>query len=163
MSSEVLANVDPILREIGRLVFNFNSAEHALRRHAFLLINPSDERIGEITLDRLGAAGIEELVLALTAYRISNDDLVERVVSAVRRFGEVRIRRNNIVHAVWMLPNDSIEPEQIEAIRRQFRKGINTIVTTFSPKDIAAAASDTSQIIQELHDLYDQVSQALPA
>ena len=92
-----------------------------------LLINSSDERIGEITLDRLGAAGIEELVLALTAYLISDDDnLVERVVLAVRRFGEARIRRNNIVHAVWVLPNNSTEPEQIEAVRRKFRKGINT-------------------------------------
>jgi hypothetical protein len=128
------------------------------------LINPSDERIGEITLDRLGAAGIEELVTVLTAYRISNgDDLVERVVSAVKRFGEIRVRRNNIVHAVWVLPNHSNEPEQIGALRRQFRKGINTIVSTLSPENIAAAASDASRIGQELEDLYEEISRALSA
>jgi hypothetical protein len=162
MNSETYADVDPVLREIGRLVLNFNSAEHSLRRLAFLLIDADDERIGEITLDRLGAVGLEELVLALVAYRLSNEaEVVKRAGSAVRRFGDVRVRRNNIVHAIWRMPNESTDPEQIEAVHRQFRKGVDTGVSSLSPERIAAVASDASQSMQELGDLYDTVRQAL--
>lgn len=98
---ELFVDLNPVLREIGRLVFNFNAAEHALRRLAFVLIDPHDERVGEITLDRLGAAGLEELVLALAAYRLSDDtELVNRVSQAVKRFGDLRVRRNGVVHAI---------------------------------------------------------------
>jgi hypothetical protein len=156
------ADLDSILRELGRLVFNFNSAEQSLRRLAFLLIDPTDERTGAITLDRLGANGLEELVLALAPYRLSNsDDIASRIVSAVKRFGALRIRRNNFIHAIWRVPNDAVDLSNMEAVRIQFRKGTSTKVGTRSPANIAATASEASSISEDLEDLHKEAKRAV--
>jgi hypothetical protein len=131
-------DINPILRELGRLVFNFNAAEHGLRRLAFLLIDPEDPRTGEITIDRLGANGLEELVHALAPHRLGKDaEITVRLQSAVKRFGEIRIRRNDIVHAIWGVPNEATDLEDMVAIKWKFRKGIHTTVSTKSTEAIA--------------------------
>ena len=157
---EVLANLDPLLRELGRLVFNFNAAEQALRRLAFLLIDPQEPRTGEITIDRLGANGLEELVAALAPHRLTQKvDLVARVQDAVRRFGQIRLRRNELVHALWVVPNEATDLKDMSAVRRKFRQGTHSVVNTASPETVATAASEASSAGQELESLYDAVKQ----
>ena len=159
---EMLADIDPLLRELGRLVFNFNSAEHQLRRLAFLFIDPESERTGEITIDRLGANGLEELVRALAPYRLSSaGDLPERIGSAVTRFGGVRVQRNNFVHASWVLPNDSTSPDDIVALRRRFRRGENDQLSRIEPRLVREIASEAASIGSELEALYDHARRVL--
>ena len=156
--------IDPVLRELGRVVFNFNASEQALRRLAFLMIDPGDERIGEITVDRLGANGLEELVRALGAYRLAEFDvLAERVTLAVSRFSAVRLRRNEYVHAVWVVPNDFTDPSEIAAVTRKFRKGTMSNVASLDPRPIAEVASEASALSKELQAIHEAAKAFLTA
>ena len=153
----MLAPIDPVLRELGRLVFNFNSVEHGMRRIAFLMIAPDDERIGEITVDRLGSSGLEELVRSLASYRLKPDDLIARVNAAVNRFGVLRQSRNDFVHAQWVVPNKFGGPEDILAVKRRFRKGVTSPVASLDPGPIGVAASEASRLGDELEALHASI------
>lgn len=157
-SDSLLISIDPVLRELGRLVFNFNSAEHGLRRLAFLLIDPHDERVGEITVDRLGANGLEDLVRALGAYRLdAENSLADRVSSVVSRFSALRQQRNDLVHAQWVVPNEFTGPSDVTAVTRKFRKGITSQVASLDARPIAAVASVASILGGELESIHAAV------
>ena len=101
--------LNPLMLDIGRLVINFNSAEHALRRLAWVMIDPDVDQTGEITIDKLGANDLEDLVRALVPYRFDTKPAIAlRIDTAVKKFAEVRNQRNDFVHAVWSVREPSI-------------------------------------------------------
>jgi hypothetical protein len=157
-SKEFEDQVERILRELGRLAFNFSGTEHQLRRLAWALIDPQADRTGEITLDKLGANGLEELVLALAPYRLSETpELSSVVVSTVKRFGELRSKRNDYIHSVWGVPNEAVDLAEMGALKSRFRRGTQEMVLGTSEKPIAEVASELGQIGSVLTELRGKV------
>jgi hypothetical protein len=151
-----------LFRELGRFVVNFNSAEHSLRRLAFVLIDPAVERTGEITVDRLGADGLGDLVQALAHYRLGiNSAIALRIDAAVKRFDAVRIRRNNFVHAIWIVPDDATDLSNMSGVHRKFRQDKDTSFGSNTPELVAQVNSELSAVWDELISLYDLTKSAL--
>lgn len=157
-------DLSPVSHAIGTLVVNFNSTEQSLRNIAFLLIDSSDNRIGGIVVDRLNSANIEDLVRALSEYRLRHNlKLSEKVDALIARFSDLRSRRNEIVHAVWRIPNNSTDAGDVEAVRLQLRKGTVKHISSISPDTINAAASEASSMCADLDATYAEVRDALLA
>jgi hypothetical protein len=155
-------NKDLLFREIGRLVVNFNSAEHSLRRLAFVLIDPEKERTGEITVDSLDANGLENLVQALAPYRLGVDSAITyRIDMAVKRFSAARIRYNDFAHSIWTVPNDATDLSNMSGVHRRFRQDTNTHIGSNAPELVAQVNSELSAVWDELEFLYDPVKAAL--
>lgn len=164
MSHETIeVELTPVLRAIGRLVVSFNATEHLLRRIAFLLIDSGDERVGEIVLDRQNSSNLEDLTRALAEYRLrQHPELSEQIGLAISQFAGLRSQRNEIVHALWRIPNDSTDPSDIEAVRMQLRKGVNKYISSISPDVANNAAIMATNIGIQFEDLYEKVRAVMP-
>jgi hypothetical protein len=147
---------EPFLREIGRLVVNFNSADHQLRRIACLLMDERDERPGWIILDALGVARVEELVRALTKYRVADVELAQRVVDATDDIARNREKRNSYVHAFWRVPNSATDLTGLQAAQPPRRKEPDYRVLPDSHnseiiRQAATHAYDASNNLERVH------------
>jgi hypothetical protein len=156
---EMLGDINPFLRAIGRLVMNFNALEHLVRRLTWSLIDPGDERTGQIVLNALGAARIEELADALVRHRVGQKDICEEFAAVLKDMGAVRIRRNDFVHAFWRVPNDATDLRDMEAARAPTRKATDYApVTGSSSADaIEAVASDASRLFKRMEEMTTKV------
>jgi hypothetical protein len=91
--------IDPFLREIGRLVVNFNAFAHSVRRLAWRLIDPMDESTGQIVTDTLGSARIEDLARSLLLHRAVDLGLRDQLIELLQQSAVIRSRRSDFVHA----------------------------------------------------------------
>jgi hypothetical protein len=156
------AKTGSLVQEIGRLVVNFNSAEYYLRRLAWVLIDPHVDRTGQITIDNLGANGLEGLVRALAPHRLGTDSAIAlRIEAAVKTFSDVRSQRNDFVHAVLVVPNDATDLSGMSGVRSKFRRDNHISIGSNDPKLAAQVASEASAVWQELGSLYDLAKAAL--
>jgi hypothetical protein len=156
---DIYGDIGPFLREIGRLVVNFNALEHSVRRLAWGLIDPIDQRIGQIVTDTLGAARIDDLVRALLLHRTVDADVRDQVIELLQQSAVIRNRRNDFVHAIWRVPNDATDLRDMDAARPLTRKKTDyTPVTGSTSKDeIAAVASDAARVGGRFDELIEQV------
>jgi hypothetical protein len=156
---DIYGDIDPFLREIGRLVVNFNALEHSVRRLAWGLIDPIDQRIGQIVTDTLGAARIDELVRALLLHRTVDARVRDHIIKLLQQSAVIRNRRNDFVHAIWRVPNDAADLRDMDAARPPTRKKTDyTPVTGSTSKDeIAAVVSDAAQVSGQFDELIEQL------
>lgn len=156
---DIYGDIDPVLREIGRLVVNFEALEHSVRCLAWGLIDPIDQRIGQIVTDTLGAARIDGLVRALLLHRTVDAGVRDRVIELLQQSTKIRDRRNDFVHAIWRVPNGATDLKDMDAARPPTRKKTDyTSVTGSTSKDeIAAVASDAARVGERFDELIEQV------
>ena len=154
---DIYGDINSILREIGRLVVNFNALEHSVRRLAWGLIDPIDQRIGQIVTDTLGAARIEDLVQALLLHRAVDASVRDQVIELLQQSGVIRNRRNDFVHAIWRVPNDATDLRGMDAARPPTRKKTDytSVKGSASKDEIAAAASDAARVGKRFDELIE--------
>lgn len=147
---------EPILRETGRLVVNFNVAELALRRIACTFIDRQNERIGHVVLDVARAPRLEEMVRAMVELRVDDEDLKLRLNSALDRFRALREDRSALVHAVWRIPNDATDLKEMSAARPPSRKSSDySPIPKGSLAALDRAAREAFDVKEELDEILE--------
>jgi hypothetical protein len=150
-----------LLRAIGRLVVNFNAADHSLRMLAWHLVDPKDRRAAQIILDGMETSKIEELIRALLPHRIADKETGDKGLALITRMSEVRSRRRQLVHSFWRLPNESSDVADLQAVLPARRKSDYDIVyRTPDPTQIAPTADAASDLAHQLEDYLKEIASA---
>ena len=159
------AVVEKTLRELGRLVFNFNAAEHSFRRLLWLMINPADERIGQIVTDGLDLARSGETIRQIAGHRKLGEALMKEIESQVAEFDQLRQTRNKFVHGFWRIPNDATDLTQMEAAQLPRRRTADyqSVPGSNDPATIETAASLAAKLGNSIDDTLEKVRAALVA
>lgn len=154
---------EPYLRELGRLVFNFNAAEHSYRRLMWLLVDPGDERVGQVATDGLDLVRSRETVLQLLDCRKLKQELIGEVSNLLAGFDRLRQDRNKFAHALWRIPNDAVDISEMHAARAPGRRVANyqEIANSNDPGTIAAVASEAAAIGEQFDSVIAAVRSAL--
>ncbi|HEX8391802.1 MAG TPA: hypothetical protein VF665_05515 [Longimicrobium sp.] len=164
MAHRVSDSFDEHLHALGSLVVNFNSVEHALQRIAWLLINPRDNRPGQIVLNAIGVARVEDLVEALGSHLVQPVPVRDRIVSAITECRRIRTQRNDYVHAMWRVPNDATDLSAVEAVKVPTRKtpDYRVVDATASAEPISAVVRAAFELSEQLEQLFAELSGSSP-
>jgi hypothetical protein len=156
-------DIDPVLIALGKLIVNYNGAEETFRHIAYLLIDPNDQRAGQLTVGHLGTTGLLDLVPALAGHRLHNRRIVKDVIAAVERFADAREQRDDFIESIWHVPNDFTGPEDVRGVRRDLIEGIDTELASLDPQPIKDAVNAVLQVMRELEDLYASIMKEFSA
>jgi hypothetical protein len=150
------ADFERLLRTLGALVINFNSADHALRRIAWHLLNPADPRVGQIVTDQLSVARLEDLVSSLAETRALPPALSARLSTVLAECREVRRVRNDLVHAVWRVPNEASSVADAEGVKFPTRKtpDYRQVATAGGLQEVLNANARTVKLSTDIEELY---------
>lgn len=156
MAQHLAVNFEEHLHALGALVVNFNSVEHALQRIAWILINPRDDRPGQIVINAVGIARVEDLVEALLPVFVLDEAVCKRVNVAIAECRRVRMLRNDYVHAMWRVPNEAVDLSGVEAVKPPTRKSADyrVVDASASPdamKQVSRAAFHLSEDLEQLY------------
>ena len=111
-----MTSIEPFLRELGRLVLNFN----ALEQHTRLLVHAliaGDEVASKVSTHGADARRLEELLSLLTEVRDLQTSTRADLYAFIKRFSRLRDSRNALVHALWRVPNDAVDLSEVEAAK----------------------------------------------
>jgi hypothetical protein len=157
------ASLEPFLRELGRLVLNFNSAENSLRRLLWLLVDATDDRVGQVTTDGLDLVRTTETVRTLLPRRGLDAKLCTRIGEVLIRFDLLRLVRNQFAHGIWRIPNDAVDLRDVHAARAPGRRADDYRMVPGSGESatIAKAASEAVEISELLDAAISDVRKVL--
>lgn len=150
------ADFERLLRTLGALVINFNSADHSLRRIAWRLVDAADSRAGQIITDQLSVARLEDLVSSLAETRALAPALTARLLVVLAECREVRRIRNDLVHALWRVPNDSSSVADAQGVKFPTRKApeYRRVASASALQEVLDANARTMQLSADLEELY---------
>lgn len=160
---DLAGDINPYLRAIGRLIVNFNALEHSLRRLAWILVDPRDDRPGQIATDGLELSRLEQLVKPLFLHRVRLEALQTEVASLLDQIAAVRGRRNKFAHGFWRVPNNATDLSQISAAKPPTRskEEYAEIEGSNDPAAIENVATEVYQLGMALDELFEKVKKVL--
>src|SRR5687768_7933064 len=125
-----------IFEALGLLTVNFSSLDTVLHKVAWTLIGDSD--VGRIVTAGQTMARVEKMVVELARSRFGEDDpKFERLKTVIDRVGKVRVKRNEMVHSMWLFASPDA-PARSQLKRRGFSRTPNVSVD-----DIGSVTAET--------------------
>jgi len=156
--------IEQILRELGRLVFNFNALEQSLRNIVESLVG-EDVLIAAILIRGADCRRLEELARSLIEGRPMEDQLRADLFTMVKEVSRLREARSSLLHGVWTIPNDAADLSDLAARRPPGgrRREWQHLEASQDAAKIALVASQCSQASEKLEGLWKTILNSRPA
>jgi hypothetical protein len=153
-----MTSIEPFLRELGRLVLNFNALEQYARLLVHALI-AGDEVASKVSTHGADARRLEEVLSLLAEIRDLRTSTKADLYAFIKRFSGLRDSRNALVHATWRVPNDAIDLSQVEAARPPRGRSTDSrpVEASRDPASLGEIASACSDACTEAERLLEKV------
>lgn len=140
------------LSALGRVAVELSRLEYELALIVAYLIDPLDDRIGEILTARMSVNNIAPRLLSLYEHRVNDTTKVEILSNLLKRCKELSDERDRHIHAAWLsyLPLDSAVWQKLTGSGFEQKSELIPIA------DINKLADNISSAVESVWDVFIQ-------
>ena len=146
---------ESILIQIGDITVSFSLLESIIQLIVGSLIS-NNQKIGQIVTSKLSFRFLLPIVISLYLEKFGEDDRFTVFKDLIGRAGRINEQRNQIIHSLWMVGDDSDYVSRIKGIAK-VKSGLIFQNQEMSAGDIKTLVDEMKELSQELQDFLVQI------